>query len=40
MDNTDKNTTSNFDAPSSWSTLIDEAATEQNHYQNVSINNH
>ncbi|CAF4132350.1 unnamed protein product, partial [Rotaria sp. Silwood2] len=33
MDNIDKNTTSNFDAPS-WSTLIDEAATEQNNYEN------
>ncbi|CAF3368190.1 unnamed protein product [Rotaria sp. Silwood1] len=33
MDNIDKNTTSNFDTPT-WSTLIDEAATEQNHYQN------
>ncbi|CAF3751892.1 unnamed protein product [Rotaria sordida] len=32
MDNIDKNITSNFDTPS-WSTLIDEAATEQNHYQ-------
>jgi hypothetical protein len=38
MDDIDKNTTSNFDAPS-WSTLIDEAATEQNHYQNVRIDN-
>jgi len=38
MDNIDKNTTSNFDAPS-WSTLIDEAATEQNHYPNVRIIN-
>jgi hypothetical protein len=39
MDNIDKNTTSNFDTPS-WSTLIDEAATEQNHYPNVRIINH
>ncbi|CAF1929041.1 unnamed protein product [Rotaria magnacalcarata] len=33
MDNIDKSTSSNFDAPS-WSTLIDEAATEKNPYQN------
>ncbi|CAF5071025.1 unnamed protein product, partial [Rotaria magnacalcarata] len=33
MDNIDKSTSSNFDAPS-WSTLIDEAATEENPYQN------
>jgi hypothetical protein len=39
LDNIDKNTTSNFDAPS-WSTLIDEAATEQNNYQNVRKINH
>jgi hypothetical protein len=31
MDNNDKNPTSNFD----MSTLIDEAATQQNHYRNV-----
>lgn len=36
MDNVDKNTSSSFDAPM-WSTLIDEAATEQSHYENVII---
>ena len=30
--NMNKTTTSNFDTPL-WSTLIDEAATEHNHYQ-------
>ncbi|CAF3050742.1 unnamed protein product [Rotaria socialis] len=38
MDNIDKSTSSNFDAPS-WSTLIDEAATEKNHYQNPNEEN-
>ena len=38
MDNIDKNIGSNFDAPS-WSSLIDEAATEQNHYQTVRVVN-
>ncbi|CAF1010191.1 unnamed protein product [Adineta ricciae] len=33
IDHIDKNSTSNFDA-SSWSTLIDEAATEHMHYHN------
>ena len=34
LDTMDKNTSSNFDTPA-WSTLIDEAATEQSSYQNV-----
>ncbi|UJR27494.1 hypothetical protein I4U23_008778 [Adineta vaga] len=38
IDNIDKNTTSNFDA-SSWSTLIDEAATEHVHYHNSNEEN-